>query len=75
MSVTEVVEVEPERWPTGALADALVDRWIPPYDHAGILHGHIRWHQALGALQVTAVWAGENHWSAGAEESRKPTPR
>src|SRR5438132_6489662 len=26
MSVTEVVEVEPACWPTGALADALVDR-------------------------------------------------
>src|SRR5207249_2483775 len=26
MSVTEAVEVEPARWPTGALADALVDR-------------------------------------------------
>jgi len=32
-------------------ADALVDRWIPTYDSAGILHGHIRWHQALGALE------------------------
>jgi hypothetical protein len=32
-------------------ADSLVDRWIPPYDPAGILHGHIRWHQALGALE------------------------
>src|SRR5437763_1721815 len=26
MSVTEAVEVEPARWPTGALADALMDR-------------------------------------------------
>ncbi|MGQ0686326.1 tetratricopeptide repeat protein [Bradyrhizobium sp.] len=32
-------------------ADALVDRWIGTYDRAGILHGHIRWHQALGALE------------------------
>lgn len=31
--------------------DALVDRWIPRYDRSGILHGHIRWHQALGALE------------------------
>jgi tetratricopeptide (TPR) repeat protein len=31
--------------------DALVDRWIPSYDRSGILHGHIRWHQALGALE------------------------
>ena len=32
-------------------ADRLVDAWIPSYDRAGILHGHIRWHQALGALE------------------------
>lgn len=32
-------------------ADRLVDDWIVGYDRAGILHGHIRWHQALGALE------------------------
>jgi hypothetical protein len=32
-------------------ADRLVDEWIPFYDRTGILHGHIRWHQALGALE------------------------
>lgn len=32
-------------------ADRLIDEWIPTYDRAGILHGHIRWHQALGALE------------------------
>ncbi|MEK9279372.1 tetratricopeptide repeat protein [Bradyrhizobium sp. ISRA442] len=32
-------------------ADRLVDDWIPAYGRAGILHGHIRWHQALGALE------------------------
>lgn len=32
-------------------ADRLVDEWIPSYDRAGILHGHILWHQALGALE------------------------
>src|SRR4029453_13286862 len=32
-------------------ADTLVDRWIPTYDRSGILHGHILWHQALGALE------------------------
>ncbi len=32
-------------------ANRLVDDWIPGYDRAGILHGHIRWHQALGALE------------------------
>jgi Tfp pilus assembly protein PilF len=33
-------------------ADALVTQWIGGYDRAGILHGHIRWHQALGALET-----------------------
>lgn len=32
-------------------ADALVGEWIPIYPRSGILHGHIRWHQALGALE------------------------
>ncbi|MBB4372338.1 hypothetical protein GGD63_005142 [Bradyrhizobium sp. cir1] len=32
-------------------ADRLVDDWIPSYGRAGILHGHILWHQALGALE------------------------
>ncbi len=31
-------------------ADALVTDWIDDYDRTGMLHGHIRWHQALGAL-------------------------
>lgn len=31
-------------------ADRLVDDWIDGYDRSGLLHGHIRWHQALGAL-------------------------
>jgi len=31
-------------------ADALVEGWIGDYDRVGMLHGHIRWHQALGAL-------------------------
>jgi hypothetical protein len=34
-----------------AEADALVTQWIPGYDRSGLLHGHIRWHQALGALE------------------------
>ena len=33
-------------------ADALVTQWVPGYDRSGILHGHIRWHQALGALEA-----------------------
>lgn len=32
-------------------ADRLVDDWLPTYASSGILHGHIRWHQALGALE------------------------
>ena len=32
-------------------ADGLVESWIPSYGRDGILHGHIRWHQALGALE------------------------
>src|SRR5258708_11395789 len=32
-------------------ADALVTQWIGGYDKSGILHGHIYWHQALGALE------------------------
>ena len=32
-------------------ADALVEDWSPSYDRNGILYGHIRWHQALGALE------------------------
>jgi hypothetical protein len=32
-------------------ADRLVDEWLPTYDRAGILHGHILWHQALAALE------------------------
>src|SRR6202043_1252906 len=33
-------------------ADALVTQWIGGYDRSGILHGHIYWHQALGALEL-----------------------
>jgi Tfp pilus assembly protein PilF len=36
-------------------ADALVEQWIGGYDRAGLLHPHIRWHQALGALDVGDV--------------------
>jgi tetratricopeptide (TPR) repeat protein len=32
-------------------ADALVNDWAPSYDRSGILYGHIRWHEALGALE------------------------
>ena len=40
---------------SGAEADALIEDWLPGYDHAGILHGHISWHQALVALEAGEV--------------------
>ncbi|HKV00175.1 MAG TPA: tetratricopeptide repeat protein [Vineibacter sp.] len=36
---------------SAADAEALIAGWLPDYDRAGILHGHISWHQALLALQ------------------------
>jgi hypothetical protein len=33
-------------------ADTLVTQWIGGYDRAGLLYGHIFWHQALCALEV-----------------------
>ncbi|MFC0804575.1 MULTISPECIES: tetratricopeptide repeat protein [Sinorhizobium] len=35
----------------GEDAERLVANWLPRYDRAGILHGHIAWHSALGALE------------------------
>ena len=35
-----------------AEADALITDWLPDYDRAGILHGHITWHLALTALDA-----------------------
>ncbi|HEX2553230.1 MAG TPA: tetratricopeptide repeat protein [Microvirga sp.] len=32
-------------------AERLIETWLPRYDRAGILHGHIAWHSALGALE------------------------
>jgi hypothetical protein len=32
-------------------AEALITNWLPSYDRAGILHGHIAWHAALSALE------------------------
>ena len=32
-------------------AEALIEDWLPGYDRSGILHGHIAWHSALGALE------------------------
>ena len=32
-------------------AEVLITNWLPSYDRAGILHGHIAWHAALSALE------------------------
>jgi hypothetical protein len=32
-------------------ADRFVDAWIPGYDRSGLLYSHLRWHQALAALE------------------------
>ncbi|MET3524516.1 tetratricopeptide repeat protein [Mesorhizobium abyssinicae] len=32
-------------------AEKLIADWLPRYDRTGILHGHIAWHAALGALE------------------------
>jgi hypothetical protein len=35
----------------GEEAERLIADWLPGYDRAGILHGHIAWHAALAALE------------------------
>ncbi len=35
----------------GEEAEALIAGWLPGYDRAGVLHGHIAWHAALAALE------------------------
>ena len=35
----------------GDEAEALIKAWLPDYDRAGTLHGHIAWHAALSALE------------------------
>ncbi|MBD2747120.1 tetratricopeptide repeat protein [Microvirga sp. BT688] len=32
-------------------AERLIADWLPGYDRSGVLHGHIAWHSALGALE------------------------
>ncbi len=32
-------------------AESLISAWLPGYDRAGLLHGHISWHAALSALE------------------------
>ncbi len=34
-----------------AAGEAFIARWLPSYDRAAVLHGHLAWHQALFALQ------------------------
>ncbi|WOS67171.1 MULTISPECIES: tetratricopeptide repeat protein [Sinorhizobium] len=35
----------------GEDAERMIADWLPRYDRTGILHGHIAWHSALGALE------------------------
>lgn len=35
----------------GQDAEALIAGWLPSYDRAGVLHGHLAWHAALTALE------------------------
>ncbi len=35
----------------GEDAEALITGWLPSYDRAGVLHGHLAWHAALVALE------------------------
>ncbi len=39
----------------GREADVLIDGWLPRYGPAGLLHGHICWHQSLIALEAGEV--------------------
>lgn len=32
-------------------AETLLEGWLPGYDRAGMLHGHLAWHAALSALE------------------------
>jgi tetratricopeptide (TPR) repeat protein len=35
----------------GKDAETFIEDWLPSYDRAGLLHGHIAWHAALSALE------------------------
>lgn len=35
----------------GEDAETMISGWLPGYDRAGLLHGHIAWHAALAALE------------------------
>jgi Tfp pilus assembly protein PilF len=53
-------------------AGALVEQWIGGYDRAGLVYAHIRWHQALGAIEIgdadkaLAIYADALHPSVSA---------
>lgn len=32
-------------------AETLIDAWLPCYEREGVLHGHLVWHAALGAME------------------------
>jgi hypothetical protein len=36
---------------TGEDAETLISAWLPGYDRAGQMHGHVAWHAALAALE------------------------
>ncbi len=56
----------------GDEAAMLIADWLPGYDRTGILHGHIAWHWALGALErddperALAIYAAHVQPSASA---------
>jgi hypothetical protein len=55
-------------------ADALVTQWIGSYDRAGILYGHIAWHQALGALEHGDASKALSIYSDVLQPSVNPAP-
>jgi hypothetical protein len=48
-------------------AEALIARWLPIYDRAGLLHGHLSWHETLLSLEqgdagrALAIYADRMH--------------
>ena len=53
----------------GDEAQALIGGWLPSYDRAGLLHGHLAWHAALAALErgdaATALRVYDDQVAAG----------
>lgn len=56
----------------GEDAETLISGWLPHYDRAGLLHGHVAWHAALVALErgdagrALAIYANNVQPSASA---------